>query len=59
MYKEIYFNTNGINHCILNVCVSLLYDFKKNIYNEILSGSSPIRKIEHQIDFIPKTFMPN
>ncbi|XP_027158335.1 uncharacterized protein LOC113759955 [Coffea eugenioides] len=38
---------------------SLLQEFEDVFPDEIPSGLPPLRGIEHQIDFIPRTFLPN
>jgi len=59
LYKEVYFNTNKLDSCVLSVCVSLLHEFKDVFLDEILSGLSFTRGIEHQIDLVPGLVIPN
>jgi hypothetical protein len=53
MYKEAYFNTNGLDHVMSSVAISLLQEFDGLFPDDIPSGLPPLRGIEHQIDFIP------
>lgn len=59
MYKETYFNTNNLNHCLSSVYVFLLHVYEDIFSNEIPSGLPLIRGIKHQIDPIPQAFIPN
>ena len=53
MYKEVYFTTNELNISLPSVFVSLLKEFANLFLEEVLKGLPPLRRIEHQIDFIP------
>jgi len=59
MYKEAYFNTNDLDHVMSSVAISLLQEFDGLFPDDIPSGLPPLRGIEHQIDFIPWTSIPN
>jgi hypothetical protein len=59
VYKESYLNLNETNQSLLSLAVSLLQEFEDVFSEEMSSGLPPIRGIEHQIDFIPRTVIPN
>ena len=59
VYKEVYFNTNELDLFIYSVCVSLLQEFDDVFRDEIPSGLLPIKWIEHQIDLVSDTSIPN
>ena len=59
MYKEVCFNTNKLDESLSSVVVSLLQEYEDVFPNDISSGLSPIRGIEHQIDFVPSATIPN
>jgi hypothetical protein len=59
VYKKTYVNTNNLDHCLSSVYVFLLQVFNDIFSNEIPSGLSPIRGSKHQIDPIPRAFIPN
>ena len=59
MYKEAYFNTDDLDHSLPRVAVSLLQEYEDLFPNDVPSGLSPIRGIEHQIDFVPGATIPN
>ena len=42
-----------------NIVVSLLQEYEDVFLNDVPSGLSPIRGIEHQIDFVPGATIPN
>jgi hypothetical protein len=59
VYKKAYFNANDLDFYASNVIVSLLYEFNNVFIEEIPSGLPLIRRIEHQIDLVPKATIPN
>ena len=61
MYKEAYMNqlTNPDEPVLPSSIVSLLQEFDDVFPEEIPSGLLPIRGIEHQIDFVPGSTIPN
>ena len=58
-YKEACFNTNERNESLPSVVVSLLQEYEDVFPNDVLSGLSPIRRIEYQIDFVPGATIPS
>jgi hypothetical protein len=59
VYKKAYFNANDLDFYASNVIVSLLYEFNNVFIEEIPSGLPLIRRIEHQIDLVPRATIPN
>ena len=59
LYKELLFNTNELNPSLPSVFVDLLQEFKDVFPEELPSGLPPLRGIEHQIDFVPGSIIPN
>jgi hypothetical protein len=59
VYKEAYFNSDNLDSCVPSVVKVLLQEFKDVFPEEIPSGLSPIKGIEHQIDFVPGASIPN
>jgi hypothetical protein len=59
VYKKAYFNANNLDFYASNVIVSLLYEFNNVFIEEIPSGLLLIRRIEHQIDLVPRATIPN
>ena len=59
LYKEACFNTNELDKSFPSVVVSLLQEYEDVFPNDVPSGLPPIRGIEHQIDFVPGTTIPN
>ena len=59
LYKDVYFSTNYLNPSLPSVVVSLLQEFADLFPEEIPYGLPPLRGIEHQIDFIPDSSIPN
>ena len=59
VYKKAYFNANDLDFYASNVIVSLLYEFNNVFIEDIPSGLLLIRRIEHQIDLVPKATIPN
>ena len=51
--------TSDSNTSLPNVFLSLLQEFEDIFPEDILSGFPPLRGIEHQIDFLPATVIPN
>ena len=58
MYKDVYF-TNNLNSPLPSLVVSLLQEFADIFPDEIPHGLPPLRGIEHQIDIIPGSQIPN
>ena len=59
LYKETYFKSNKLDSCVPSICVSLLHEFKDVFSNKIPSWLPPIKRIEHQIDLISSSVIPN
>ena len=59
LYKEACFGTNKIDESLPSGVVSLLQEFEDVFPNDVPSGLPPIRGIEHQIDFVPGSTIPN
>jgi hypothetical protein len=59
VYKEAYFNSDNLDSCVPSVVKVVLQEFKDVFPEEIPSGLSPIKGIEHQIDFVPGASIPN
>ena len=59
LYKEIYFSTNDLQPSLPSGVVSLLQDFDDLFHEEIPHGLPPLRRIKHQIDFVPGVSIPN
>ena len=58
LYKDVCFNTNELDESLPSV-VSLLQEYEDVFPNDGPSGLPPIRGMEHQIDFVPDTTIPN
>jgi hypothetical protein len=59
MYKEALLCTNDLVGALPSDIVSLLQEFEDVLPEEVPHRLPPIRGIEHQIDFIPGTSIPN
>ena len=59
MYKEALLNTNQPDSSLPSAVVSLLQEFEDVLPEEVPHGLPPIRRIEHQIDFVPGASIPN
>jgi hypothetical protein len=59
VYKKTYFNTNKIDPCFLVFVFFLLQNYKEIFPDKVPSRLPPIKRIEHQIDFIPGVIIPN
>lgn len=59
VYNKTYFNTNDLDHCIPSFVFFLLRYYNNIFPNKNPIELPPIRKIEHQIDFVPKTSISN
>jgi hypothetical protein len=59
VYKEAYFNSDNLDSCVPSVVKVVLQEFKDVFPEEIPNGLSPIKGIEHQIDFVPGASIPN
>jgi hypothetical protein len=59
LYKEALLNTNKLNLALPSSIVSLLQEYEDVFPEETPHGLSPIRGIEHQIDFVPGATIPN
>jgi hypothetical protein len=59
VYKESYLNLDETDQSFPSLAVSLLQEFNDVFLEEMPSGLSPIRGIEHQIDFIPRVVSSN
>ncbi|XP_043812189.1 uncharacterized protein LOC122723569, partial [Manihot esculenta] len=59
-YKEILFTDTDINlYCLPSSFKSMMHEFTDVFPDELPSGLPPLRGIEHQIDFIPGSSIPN
>jgi hypothetical protein len=54
-----YFNSDNLDSCVPNAVKVLLHELEDVFLEEILSGLPPIRRIEHQIDFVLGASIPN
>jgi hypothetical protein len=59
VHKKTYFNTNDLDSAIPSVTVSLLQEFDDGFPEDIPSGLSPLRRIEHQIGLVLGASTPN
>jgi len=59
VYKETYFSTNDLDHIVPSVAIALLQEFDDMFPDNTPSGLPPLRGVEHQIDFVPGTSIPN
>ena len=59
VYKESYPTNNETNQSLPSLAISLLQEFEDVFPKEVPSGLTPIRGIEHQIDFIPGAVIQN
>jgi hypothetical protein len=59
VYKESYLNLDETNQSLPSFAVSLLQKSEDVFPEKMPSGLPPIRGIEHQIDFVPGTVIPN
>jgi UDP-N-acetylmuramoylalanine-D-glutamate ligase len=59
VYKESSLNLDETNQSLPSLAVSLLHESEDVFSENMLSGLSPIRGIEHQIDFVPRVVIPN
>jgi hypothetical protein len=57
--KESYLNLDETNQSLPSFAVFLLQESEDVFLEKMLSVLPPIRGIEHQIDFIPRTVIPN
>jgi hypothetical protein len=59
VYKESSLNLDETNQSLPSLAVFLLQESDDVFPEKMLSGLPPIRGIEHQIDFIPGSVIPN
>jgi hypothetical protein len=59
IYKETYFNGNNFDHVIPSVVVFLLQEFEYEFPEDIPSTLPPLKRIEYQIDLVPRAVIPN
>jgi len=59
IYKESYLNLDKTNQSLPSFAVSWLQKSEDVFPEKMPSGLPPIRGIEHQIDFVPGTVIPN
>ncbi|XP_073120602.1 uncharacterized protein [Henckelia pumila] len=57
--KEFHLNTSDIARDLPSIVTSLLQEFKELFPHELPQGLQPLRGIEHQIDFVPGSALPN
>jgi len=58
-YREVMINTNDLTPFLPSVVSTLLQDFDDVFPLDIPKGLPPLRGIEHQIDFVPGSQLPN
>lgn len=58
-FREIYFSKTNLNPNLPSMFISLLQEFEYVFPNDMPNRLSPLRGIEHQIDFIPGFAIPN
>ncbi|XP_073017830.1 uncharacterized protein [Primulina eburnea] len=59
VYKEILLNTSDIAGSLPSIVISLLQEFEDVFPEELPQGLPPLRGIEHQIDLVPGSVLPN
>jgi len=59
VYKESSLNLDETNQSLPSLAVSLLQESDDVFSEKMLSGLLPIKGIEHQIDFVPGSVIPN
>lgn len=59
VYKESYLNLDETNESLPSFAVSLLQESEDVFPEKMPNGLPPITGIEHQIDFVPGTVIPN
>ena len=59
VYKEIYFNSSGLDHVVPSVVIYLLQDFDDIFSKDTLNRLPPLKGIEHHIDFVLRVVIPN
>ena len=59
VYKESYLSSNDLDLYLSSSFMSLLQEFQDVLPDIIPSGLPPIRGIDHQIDFVPGSTIPN
>ena len=52
MYKEAFLNTNQLDAFLPSSIISFLQEYDDVSPDEVPNGLTPIREIEHQIDFV-------
>jgi hypothetical protein len=57
--RQVLFSLEDITTTLPHAITNLLQEFKDVFLTEILPGLPPLRGIEHQIDLIPGTSLPN
>ncbi|XP_070037857.1 uncharacterized protein, partial [Nicotiana tomentosiformis] len=58
-YKEVLINSELLTSSLPSIISSLLQDFEDVFPEDIPNGLPPLRGIEHQIDFVPGSQIPN
>ena len=59
LYKDAFFNTNKFDPTLPSSITSLSQEYEDVFPEEAPHGLSPIRWIEHQIDFVLSVAIPN
>lgn len=54
LYKETQFNTNDLEKSLYNGVIFLLQAYGDVFFNNVPNDLLPIRRIKHQIDFVPR-----
>ena len=59
LHKEVLLSTNDLPSSLPSVVLDLLQDFEDVFLDAVPAGLPPIHGIEHQIDLVPGSSLPN
>jgi len=59
LHKEVLLSTTDLPSLLPSVVLDLLQNFEDVFLDEVPAGLPPLRGIEHQIDLVPGTSLPN